>query len=300
MSDELEAMRRSRVSLDSSTLGWTDLLNPAECETTQGETNQCETILGSSILSGCRIPLTELAGRVYELPDKRSRLRVAAVPEADAAIDWLITKGWDAVKATPSARPETMSSESEFSEPESESSEPDTASLRLWSPPFGIEQAAGLEPGRAVCIACGSGREAVWLADRGWQVTAIDILPDGLERARKLEQKYAAKAAFKIEWRLGEWETIGEMEPRSCQLVTSFMFMADRLPGQMNRLLSPGGLGLFSCRTATARERTGHPKRRERAYPPADSSADPSQTAFAITFRETGDLGVGSWQSPAD
>jgi 2-polyprenyl-3-methyl-5-hydroxy-6-metoxy-1,4-benzoquinol methylase len=45
-------------------------------------------------------------------------------------------------------------------------------------------EAAGLPPGRALDLACGEGRHAIWLASRGWQVTAVDLL-DALVRARR-------------------------------------------------------------------------------------------------------------------
>jgi SAM-dependent methyltransferase len=43
--------------------------------------------------------------------------------------------------------------------------------------PFVEEIAHGLPAGRALDLACGDGRNAVWLADRGWQVTAVDREP---------------------------------------------------------------------------------------------------------------------------
>jgi SAM-dependent methyltransferase len=42
----------------------------------------------------------------------------------------------------------------------------------------------GLEPGRALDLAAGEGRHALWLARRGWQVTAVDFSQVGLDRAR--------------------------------------------------------------------------------------------------------------------
>jgi 2-polyprenyl-3-methyl-5-hydroxy-6-metoxy-1,4-benzoquinol methylase len=36
-------------------------------------------------------------------------------------------------------------------------------------------QVGGLLPGRALDVACGEGRNAVWLAERGWRVTAVDF-----------------------------------------------------------------------------------------------------------------------------
>jgi len=40
--------------------------------------------------------------------------------------------------------------------------------------PLLVEYAQRLHPGRALDLACGSGRNAIWLAERGWSVTAVD------------------------------------------------------------------------------------------------------------------------------
>jgi len=43
--------------------------------------------------------------------------------------------------------------------------------------PLLVETARTLKPGRALDLACGKGRNALWLAERGWQVTAVDRSP---------------------------------------------------------------------------------------------------------------------------
>jgi ubiquinone/menaquinone biosynthesis C-methylase UbiE len=43
-----------------------------------------------------------------------------------------------------------------------------------------------LPPGRALDLAAGEGRNAVWLAERGWQVTAVDFSRVGLGKSRRL------------------------------------------------------------------------------------------------------------------
>lgn len=40
---------------------------------------------------------------------------------------------------------------------------------------FVAEALDGVEPGRALDLAAGEGRNAVWLAERGWEVTAVDF-----------------------------------------------------------------------------------------------------------------------------
>src|SRR5882724_5154180 len=52
-----------------------------------------------------------------------------------------------------------------------------------------------LLPGRALDLACGAGRHAVYLASRGWLVTAVDSSPVGLEIARQR----ASEAKVKID-----------------------------------------------------------------------------------------------------
>jgi 2-polyprenyl-3-methyl-5-hydroxy-6-metoxy-1,4-benzoquinol methylase len=44
----------------------------------------------------------------------------------------------------------------------------------------------GLTPGRALDVACGEGRNAVWLATQGWDATGIDFSAVGLAKARQL------------------------------------------------------------------------------------------------------------------
>ncbi len=51
---------------------------------------------------------------------------------------------------------------------------------------FLVAGVAGLSAGRAVDLACGEGRNSIWLAERGWQVTGVDFSPVGLAKARRL------------------------------------------------------------------------------------------------------------------
>lgn len=59
------------------------------------------------------------------------------------------------------------------------------ASQRVWSGQPNqrlVEQAADLRPGRALDVGCGEGADAIWLARRGWEVTAVDVSTVALER----------------------------------------------------------------------------------------------------------------------
>ncbi|WP_432991670.1 class I SAM-dependent methyltransferase [Dactylosporangium sp. CA-233914] len=50
-----------------------------------------------------------------------------------------------------------------------------------------VTEAAALPPGRALDAGCGEGADALWLAARGWTVTAMDIAPTALARAAEAD-----------------------------------------------------------------------------------------------------------------
>jgi SAM-dependent methyltransferase len=54
---------------------------------------------------------------------------------------------------------------------------------------FVVAELADLAPGRALDLGTGEGRNAIWLAERGWQVTAVDFSAVGLAKAVKLAEK---------------------------------------------------------------------------------------------------------------
>src|SRR5438874_7316479 len=63
-----------------------------------------------------------------------------------------------------------------------------------------VAELAHLTPGRALDVGCGEGADAIWLARRGWTVTAIDISDLALGRAQ--EAGRLAEAA--VEWVRGD------------------------------------------------------------------------------------------------
>jgi SAM-dependent methyltransferase len=46
-----------------------------------------------------------------------------------------------------------------------------------------VEEVSELAPGRALDVGCGEGADAIWLAARGWTVTALDVSRVALDRA---------------------------------------------------------------------------------------------------------------------
>jgi SAM-dependent methyltransferase len=59
-----------------------------------------------------------------------------------------------------------------------------------------VAEVSALTPGTALDVGCGEGADAVWLARRGWRVTALDVSAVAIERARQ----HAASAGVDVDW----------------------------------------------------------------------------------------------------
>ena len=64
---------------------------------------------------------------------------------------------------------------------------------------FVVQELHGLLPGRALDLGSGEGRNAVWLAEAGWQVTAVDFSPVALDKARRLAQAHGVTVDWILE-----------------------------------------------------------------------------------------------------
>jgi SAM-dependent methyltransferase len=65
---------------------------------------------------------------------------------------------------------------------------------------FLVTEVEGLNPGAALDVGCGEGRNAVWLAEQGWRVTGVDFSDVGLDKARRL----ADARGVDVEWVLAD------------------------------------------------------------------------------------------------
>jgi len=65
---------------------------------------------------------------------------------------------------------------------------------------FVAAELADLTPGSALDVACGEGRNALWLAERGWDVTAVDFSLTGLDKGRALQSRHERGRDMHIDW----------------------------------------------------------------------------------------------------
>ncbi|HET6268724.1 MAG TPA: class I SAM-dependent methyltransferase [Arthrobacter sp.] len=115
---------------------------------------------------------------------------------------------------------------------------------KVWSGrpnPQLVAEAGTLPPGRALDLGCGEGADALWLAQQGWTVTAMDVSAVALERAKAHAQETAPGAD--IEWVL---QDLASWVPEPLfDLVTAQFLHSTVLPWQQ------------SLRLAAAAVRTG-------------------------------------------
>jgi SAM-dependent methyltransferase len=105
--------------------------------------------------------------------------------------------------------------------------------------PLVARVASDLPPGRALDLACGTGRNALWLAQQGWRVTAVDgaqVAIDALlDQASKLRVTVDAKVA---DLEKSEYS----IEPEAWDLVCICYYLQRDLFEAVRRSLLPGGV----------------------------------------------------------
>jgi SAM-dependent methyltransferase len=110
-------------------------------------------------------------------------------------------------------------------------------------------------PGRALDLACGAGRHAIFLAERGWKVHAIDASRVAVQRM--LDEAYKRGVSQLI---LGE---VADIEsPRfdikgEYDLVCDYYFLHRALFAQIRRAVRPGGLFVAALHVRTAPREQG-------------------------------------------
>lgn len=110
---------------------------------------------------------------------------------------------------------------------------------------FLVAETAALAPGRALDLACGEGRNAVWLAEQGWQATGVDFSEVALEKARRLAEQHRVQA----EWIRADLFAY-EPPPDAFELVIVFYLQipSERLRpilARVARAVAPGGTFLL-------------------------------------------------------
>jgi len=152
-----------------------------------------------------------------------------------------------------------------------------------------------LTPGRALDLACGEGRNAVWLAESGWTVTGVDFSAVGLDKARQL----AAERRVEVDWIEADLRT-WQPPPAAFDLV-ALLYL--HLPAaELERVLraaagavAPGGtLFLVGHHRANVAEGVGGPQNPDVLYTPDEVAWSLDGLAIDRAHRVTRDVEAGT------
>jgi cyclopropane fatty-acyl-phospholipid synthase-like methyltransferase len=122
--------------------------------------------------------------------------------------------------------------------------------------------------GSALSVADGEGRNGIWLAEQGLDVTTIDFSPTGVEKARAL----AAERGVKLRTELADvmaWQWPSEAYDVIAGIFIQFVTPAERerLFANIKRALKSGGLLILQgYRPEQLKYRTGGPQNVEQLY----------------------------------
>ncbi len=129
----------------------------------------------------------------------------------------------------------------------------------LWEPSDALREALTLHPmprgATALDVACGSGRDAVWLALQGLDVLGLDILPDALERTRDR----AGRLGVTVRTQQMNVEFPGALDDVRADVVVVVRFLDRALFRPLARCVNPGGLLVYETFTTDQAE-LGHPR----------------------------------------
>jgi SAM-dependent methyltransferase len=152
---------------------------------------------------------------------------------------------------------------------------------------FLVAETEGMKPGRALDLACGEGRHAVWLASLFWRVRAVDFSDVGIAKGREL----AAEHSVEVTWTVADLNEYVP-EPESADLVIVFYLQLppdERTPilRKAATAVAPGGTFLLVGHDSRNLERGyGGPQSPQALYTPEDIVADLDGTGLEIERAE--------------
>jgi SAM-dependent methyltransferase len=152
---------------------------------------------------------------------------------------------------------------------------------------FLVAEVEGMKPGRALDLACGEGRHAIWLAGLFWDVRAVDFSDVAIAKGRELAERHAVQ----VEWEVADL-TGYVPEPESADLVIVFYLQLpaeERTPilRRAASAVAPGGTFLLVAHHSRNLEHGhGGPKIPDVLYSPEDVVADLESSGLEIERAE--------------
>ena len=139
------------------------------------------------------------------------------------------------------------------------------ASPGFWEPePFLVdaysEFVAGLPAGDALDLAGGSGRNALWLAQRGWRVRLVDISEAGVALAVERARGFSPEARGSVTTDVLDLSSVRSLGHERYDLILVFFYLQRNLFPALIQALKPGGILMYQTFTTGQRSLIGGPR----------------------------------------
>jgi SAM-dependent methyltransferase len=159
------------------------------------------------------------------------------------------------------------------------------------------QQCESLPVGDAIDLACGEGRNALWLARLGWRVLGVDYSAAAIERARALTAQEPPEVARRLTWRVGD-VTTDPPHPGEADLVV--ICYVHLVPAEHEGLLvaaagavrPDGHLVVVGHDRRNLAEGVGGPQDASLLYTPANVSSVVASAGLQVELAETVERGT--------
>jgi tellurite methyltransferase len=123
--------------------------------------------------------------------------------------------------------------------------------------------------GSALDLAGGVGKNAIWLARQGWEVTLIDISEAGVEQARQNAGPLASHIHFVVD-DLTQFKATQTEFRTGFELVMTFFYLERRIFPEIVKAMRPGGLLLYKTHTVAQKASARGPRNPEHLLKPGE------------------------------
>ncbi|TCK00518.1 class I SAM-dependent methyltransferase [Nocardia alba] len=144
---------------------------------------------------------------------------------------------------------------------------------------------------RALDLACGEGRHALWLATHGWQVTAVDFSQVGIDKGRTVAARLSRSVRSRVHWQTADITALEAADvtgPFELILMVFVHLPADErraLLHHLSGMLAPGGVLLILGHAArNIVDGYGGPQEPEILFSPEDLRADLARDDVTVTL----------------
>ncbi|MES1909198.1 MAG: hypothetical protein MHM6MM_001980 [Cercozoa sp. M6MM] len=210
-----------------------------------------DAIAQSEFLLDVRAAEEARVAHAYRLPASLvGHKREAELPKKDDAITILVSNPPTEVEneAVAFLRSRGYSVKAVLQVPE-EHTIPAAEERPLWRPcPFLQRSVASLSPGTVLDVGCGSGRDSVFLAMQGWQVTSLDHLSKMCQRTQTLAERHKvavrtvkAKSSPDATLAFSSREDLDHVKNTQFDLVVCVRFLQREILPMLAQMVKPGG-----------------------------------------------------------